>query len=194
MSDANKIKWIYLSLKNGDFVTAKEFIEQEVKKDQYNAELLFAQLLCEYKIKTQEEFFSSVSNLRDKEKIDNILRYANKEFAEEFVDNWEALLMQLDNEEYYNAFLLYLAQYNSPKRDEFVTMAENKAVETMNDELIEKGRAYAENAEKELAEAEEKSEDAGDEKAEPEKEESAKPETEKKSGNQNNSKSKKKKK
>jgi hypothetical protein len=125
-------------LKNGDFVTAKEFIEQEVAKDQYNAELLFAQLLCEYKIKTQEEFFSSVSNLRDKEKIDNILRYANKEFAEEFVDNWETLLMQLDNEEYYNAFLLYLAQYNSPKRDEFVTMAENKAVETLNDELIEK--------------------------------------------------------
>ncbi len=138
MSDANKIKWIYLSLKNGDFVTAKEFIDKEVEKDKYNAELLFAQLLCEYKLKTQEEFFSSVSYLRDKEKIDNILRYANKEFAEEFVDNWEALLMQLDNEEYYNAFLLYLAQYNSPKRDEFVTMAENKAVETMNDELIEK--------------------------------------------------------
>lgn len=138
MSDANKIKWIYLSLKNGDFVTAKEFIDKEVEKDKYNAELLFAQLLCEYKLKTKEEFFSSVSYLRDKEKVDNILRYANKEFAEDFVDNWETLLMQLDNEEYYNAFLLYLAQYNSPKRDEFVTMAENKAVETLNNELIEK--------------------------------------------------------
>ncbi|MBQ9078504.1 MAG: YfhO family protein [Ruminococcus sp.] len=67
---------------------------------------------------------------------------------------------------------------------------EEEKIRKKNDELIEKGRAYAENAEKELAEAEEESEDAGDEKAEPEKEESAKPETEKKSGNQNNSKPK----
>ena len=62
---------------------------------------------------------------------------------------------------------------------------EEEKIRSKNDELLEKGRAYAENAEKESAENEEKSENSGDEKAEPEKTESVK-----KTGNQNNSKPK----
>lgn len=63
---------------------------------------------------------------------------------------------------------------------------EEEKIRKKNDELLEKGRAYAEKA---AEETKEKSEEDGDEKAEPEKEESVQPETEKKSGNQNNSKS-----
>jgi len=62
---------------------------------------------------------------------------------------------------------------------------EEEKIRSKNDELLEKGRAYAENAEKESAENEEKSENSGDEKAEPEK-----TETVKKTANQNNSKPK----
>lgn len=138
LSEANKIKWIFLSLKNGDFVSAKDLISTELSKDPNNAELLLAELLCENKLKTQEEFFSSIANFRDKEKIDKILELASKDFAESFVDRWEELVISLDSEEYYNAFLLYLAKFNTPNRENFVSRAEQKAVETLDEELIDK--------------------------------------------------------
>ena len=138
LSDANKIKWIFLTLKNGDFSSASDLISKGLEKDENNSELLFAQLMAENKIETQEEFFQNIANFRDKEKIDKILTYASKDFAEYFVDSWENLIIKLDSEEYYNAFLLYLAQYSSPNRDNFVKKAENKAVETLNEELIDK--------------------------------------------------------
>lgn len=138
LSETNKIKWIFLTLKNGDFGSASELIQTELLKDENNSELLFADLMCKNKIKTQEEFFSSLANFRDKEQIDKILHYASKDFAEVFVDSWEKLLMKLDSEEYYNAFLLYLAKFNTSNRDDFVKSAENKAIETLDEQLIEK--------------------------------------------------------
>lgn len=138
MSEANKIKWIFVSLKNGDFETAKEITEKELKNDPNNAELLFASLLCDNKIRTAGEFFSSVSNFKEKDRIDLILKYASKDLAEMIVDNWENLVINLDSEEYYNAFLLYLAQFNTPNRDKFIKCAEEKALETLDDSLIDK--------------------------------------------------------
>lgn len=138
LSDANKIKWIFLTLKNGDFASATDLIEKGLEKDPYNSELMFAQLMAENNIKTQEEFFLNIANFRDKEKIDKLLTYASKDFAEYFVDSWEKLVERLDSEEYYNAFLLYLAKYTSPNRNNFIEKAENKAVETLNEELIDK--------------------------------------------------------
>lgn len=138
LSESNKIKWIFLTLKNGDFASATDLIEKGLEKDPYNAELMFAQLMAENGIKTQEEFFLNIANFRDKEKIDKLLTYASKDFAEYFVDSWENLIEKLDSEEYYNAFLLYLAKFTSPNRDKFVKKAENKAVETLNEELIDK--------------------------------------------------------
>lgn len=138
LSTENKIKWIFLSLKHGDFQTAKELLEQELSKDQNNSELLFAQLMLEQSIKTQEEFFANIGNFKNREKIDNILKFASKEFAEYFVDSWENLIINLDSEEYYNYYILYLAKYNSPNHDRFVESAENKAIETLNEELIDK--------------------------------------------------------
>lgn len=138
LSETNKIKWIFLTLKHGDFVSAQEMIADELQKDPNNAELLFASLMSSMKINTQEEFFSNIANFKDREKIDQILKYAAKDFAEYFVDSWEKLVESLDSEEYYNAFLLYLAKFSSPNRDHFVEKAENKAVETLNSELIDK--------------------------------------------------------
>lgn len=138
MSEANKIKWVFVSLKNGDFETAHEIIEKELKSDPNNAELMFASLLCDSKIRTAGEFFSSISNFKEKDRIDLILKYASKDLAEMIVDNWENLVISLDSEEYYNAFLLYLAQFNTPNRDNFVSKAEEKALETLDESLIEK--------------------------------------------------------
>ena len=135
---ANKIRWIFLSLKNADFVNARRTIDAELEKDPNNAELLFADVLCEQQLKTAGEFFAGISNFSNKEKIDKILTYATKEFAEMFVDNWEKLIVSLDSEEYYNAFLLYLAKFNTPYRDQFISAAENKAVETQDEDLIDK--------------------------------------------------------
>ncbi len=137
-SEENKIKWIFLSLKHGDFVSAEEMLKNELQKDPNNAELLYAELMLSLKVKIQDEFFANISNFKDKEKIDKILSFASKDFAEYFVDRWEKLIVELDEEEYYNAYLLYLAKFTSPYRDEFVSKAEEKAVETLNDELIEK--------------------------------------------------------
>lgn len=138
LSEINKIKWIFLTLKHGDFASANEMIAEELEKDPNNAELLFASLMASMQIKTYDDFFSNIANFKDREKIDQILKYASKDFAEYVVDSWEKLIESLDSEEYYNAFLLYLAKFNSPNRDHFVDKAENKAVETLNAELIDK--------------------------------------------------------
>ena len=135
---AGRIRWIFLALKNSDFDAANQIIQEELKKDPNSSDLLFAELMCQNKMRTAGEFFESVSNFQDKEKIEKILQYATKEFAEMFVDNWEKLLIKIDSEEYYDAFLIYLAKYNSPCRNDFVTAAENKALETLDENLIEK--------------------------------------------------------
>lgn len=137
-SESNKIKWIELLLKNGDFASAKELIDKMLVEDPNNAELLFAKLMCDKKIKTQTEFFSTLQNFDNKQVIDKILTFSSKEFAENFVDNWEHLIERLDNEQYYNMYLLYLAKYNTPNLEKFVNKAMLKAVETLDDELIEK--------------------------------------------------------
>ena len=138
LSEADKIKWIFISLKNGDFGSAKDVTKKALKKDPNNAELLFAELLCDYKVRTAGEFFMDIANLKEKDRIDNILKFAPKEFAEMIVDNWSNLVISLDSVEYYNSFLLYLAQYSTPNRNKLVTAAENKALETLDTSLIDK--------------------------------------------------------
>ncbi len=133
-----KQKWIFLSLKNEDFDTAKELIDEALQQDPYNSEILFAKLLCDKKIKTKDDFFENISNFKDKESIDNILRYANKDFAEYFVNKWEDLVIKLGSVEFYNTYLLYLAGFNSQNRENLISHAENMAIESMDEELIEK--------------------------------------------------------
>ncbi len=137
LSDENKIKWIYLLIKNGDFTTAENLLKTELEKDEYNSELLFADLLISKNIKTEEEFCANIANYKDKTRIDRILRYASKDFAEKFVDNWENLIINLNMEEYYEEYTLYLAQYNTPNRENFIKHAELMAIETMDEELID---------------------------------------------------------
>lgn len=137
MQNSTKVKWIFLSLKNGDFETAKKTIAEELAKDPYSAELLFASIMADKQIKTQDDFFSSISNFKDKPMIDKILSFASRDFAQNFVDRWENLIISLDGEEYYNAFLLYLAKFNTPNRENFVAKAEEKAIYTENELLIE---------------------------------------------------------
>ncbi len=138
LSDEAKIRWIFLSLKNGDFQTASQLCQQELEKDPYNSQLLFAQLMAEKKIKTDEAFFSNISNFTDKEKIDSILRYATKDFAEYFVNKWENLIVSIRDAEHYCKYLLYLAGFKTPNRENFVTEAERVAIETLDEDLIEK--------------------------------------------------------
>lgn len=138
LSEKNKIKWIFLSLKNGDFGTAQELVEKGLEIDPYNSQLIFADLMAKRQIKTQEEFFSKISNFSDKETIDNILRYASKDFAQDFVDQWENLIVDLNQKELYLNFLIYLASFQSPNRARFIQSAQNMAVETLDEDLIEK--------------------------------------------------------
>ncbi len=136
-SETNKINWIFLVLKNGDFDTAKQLIISELEKDPNNSRLLLAKLLLDTKSATEEEFFSKISNFQDKESIDKFLMFADKDSAENFVDNWEKLVQKIDSVEHYNQFLLYLAKFNTPNREEFIRSAENKAVESMDEQLIQ---------------------------------------------------------
>ena len=138
LNEENKIKWIYLMIKNADFASAQEQVTKELSSDPNNPELIFAQLLIDTKSKTKEDFFSNISNLKDKEKIDKYLSFAPKADAEVFVDNFEKLISQIDSEEFYNDYLLYFAQYNTSNREDFISSAQNKAVETLNENLIEK--------------------------------------------------------
>ncbi len=136
-SSDSKKKWIFLALKNKDFQTAKELVEKELEDEPYSSDLLFAKLLAEKKICSEEEFFSKISNFSDKDQIENILRYANKSFGENFVDRWEMLIQELDDVEFYNQYLTFLASFKTPNRENFVSAAENKAVETNDQQLIE---------------------------------------------------------
>lgn len=138
MSEESKIKWIFLLLKNGDFASAQEETSIEIQKDQNNPDLIFAQLMIDAKAKTEEEFFSNISNLKNRENIDKYLTYASKKEAETFVDNFEKQISQIDSEEYYNEYLLYFAKFDTPNRQDFISSAENKAIETLNEDLIEK--------------------------------------------------------
>ncbi len=137
LSDENKIEWIFLLLKNGDFETANKLIARELEKDPNNARLMFAELLCSRKIRTQEDFFASVSNFKDMDKIQKILSFSQKDFAENFVDNLEGQIIKLGEVEYYQKYLLFLAGFNTPNRENFIGQAENLAVETMDENLIE---------------------------------------------------------
>ncbi len=138
LSDENKIRWIFLSLKNGDFVSAQEFVTAQLEKDPNNSQLLLAQLMIDRNIKTEDEFFSNISNFNDRPTIDKILTYASKDFAENFVNKWQQLVISLENEDCFNTYLLYLAKFNTSNREKLVDSAEKMAVETMNEELIEK--------------------------------------------------------
>lgn len=138
ISDKNKIRWVFLSIQNGDFETANEILTEELKDNPNVGEFQFAMLLVEKKMRTQEEFFSSISNFADKEKLEQIIKYSSKDFANDFVNKWEELIIKLDSEDYYNAFLLFLAQYQNTQRQHFIECAENKAIETLNQDLIEK--------------------------------------------------------
>ncbi len=137
LSDENKVQWIYLLLKNGDFVSARQLVSQELEKDPNNARVLFADLLASKGIRTEEDFFANIANFREREKIDVILKYASKDFAEYFVDSVENLIIKLDSLEYYQTYLLYLAGFNTPNREHFVECAENLAVETLDEKLID---------------------------------------------------------
>ncbi|MBP3619776.1 MAG: hypothetical protein J6J24_03850 [Clostridia bacterium] len=138
LNDENKLKWVFLLLKNQDFATAKEIVEEHLQNNPNDAEFLFAQLMIENNIRTQEEFFASLGNFQNNEKIDKILTYATKDFAEFFVDGWQQLVQNVDNVVCYDEYLLRLASYNTPNRENFVKAAENKAIESLNEELIKK--------------------------------------------------------
>ncbi len=138
VSSEGKTKWLFLALKNGDFQTADKILDETLEENPYSSELLFARLLCDKKIRTEDEFFEKLSNFSDREQISNILRYASKNFAEDFVERWEKLVMQQDSAEFYNQFLLELASYKTPSREDFISAAENKAIETLDSELVQK--------------------------------------------------------
>ena len=57
LSEKNKVKWIFYSIKNGDFATAEKLLQEEKENNQPSGEIYFASLLCERKIKTEDEFF-----------------------------------------------------------------------------------------------------------------------------------------
>lgn len=138
LSDESKIKWIFLALKHGDFVSAQDSISSLVQNDPNNSQLLFAQLMVDKRICTEDEFFKNISNFSDKQTIDKILTYASKDFAEEFVNKWEDLLIEINSEDYYEIYLLYLAKYNTSNRERFISAAEKKAIETLDEGLIQK--------------------------------------------------------
>lgn len=138
VSSEGRTKWLYLALKNGDFQTADKILGEALEENPYSSELLFARLLCDKKIRTEEEFFEKIDNFSDKEQISNILKYANKQFAEDFVEKWENLVMRQDSDELYNKYLLDLASYKTPSRESLIAAAEDKAIETLNKDLVEK--------------------------------------------------------
>ncbi len=138
LDQQNKIKWIFLMLKNQDFENAKPVVQQQLQEAPNDARLLVAQLMIDKQIATKEQFFESATNFDDKEKIEKILTYADKEFAQDFVDNWEKLLIRLNSTELFNKFLLFLAKFETANREKFIEAAQNKAIETQNAELVEK--------------------------------------------------------
>ena len=135
LSDKNKTKWIFYSLKNGDFATAEKLIDEE--KSENRGEIYFASLLCQEKIKTPEEFFSSLDNFKNKELLEDILKYSDKEFANNFLNRWEELVVKEDDADTYVTYLPFLLPYDNSWRSEFLKNAEEKAIASQNKALIE---------------------------------------------------------
>lgn len=137
LSNKNRMKWIFYSIKNGDFQTAENLIKEEKEVDEKNGELYFASILCEKKIKTEEEFFNNISNFQNKESLENILKYSSTEFADDFLNRWENLIINLNDVDTYLTYLEFLAQYNNTGREKFVQSAEALAIDTMDEKLID---------------------------------------------------------
>ena len=135
LSDKNKTKWIYYSLKNGDFSTAERLIDEE--KSENRGEIYFASLLCQEKIRTIEEFFTSLDNFKNKELLEDILKYSDKEFANNFLNRWEELVVKENDADNYVTYLPFLLPYDNTFRGEFLKNAEEKAIKTGNKALIE---------------------------------------------------------
>ena len=136
LSEKNKVKWIFSSIKNGDFQTAEKLLKEEKDKNEASGELYFASLLCERKIKTEEEFFSDIENFKNKEELENVLKYSSTDFANDFVNKWEQLIVKEKDVDYFLEYLEFLAQYKNSMHDEFIRESENLAIETLNEDLI----------------------------------------------------------
>lgn len=136
LSEKNKVKWIFYSIKNGDFATAEKLLQEEKENNQPSGEIYFASLLCERKIKTEDEFFSNIENFKNKEELENVLKYSSSDFANNFVNKWEQLIVKENDVDYYLAYLEFLAKYQNSMHDEFITEAEKLAIETLNEDLI----------------------------------------------------------
>ncbi len=136
LSEKNKVKWIFYSIKNGDFATAEKLLQEEKENNQPSGEIYFASLLCERKIKTEDEFFSNIENFKNKEELENVLKYSSSDFANNFVNRWEQLIVKENDVDYYLAYLEFLAKYQNSMHDEFITEAEKLAIETLNEDLI----------------------------------------------------------
>ena len=137
LSEKNKVKWIFYSIKNGDFETAEKLIQEE-KEENPSGEIYFASLLCSKKIRTEEEFFSNIDNFSDREELEKVLKYSSSTFANNFVNNWEKLIVKENDVENYLKYLEFLAQYQNSMHNEFLDEAEKLAVETLNEKLIDK--------------------------------------------------------
>ena len=134
LSDQNKTKWIFYSLKNGDFQTAEKLIAEQTTK---TGEIAFASLLLAENLRTPEEFFSSLDNFKNKELLEDILKYSSKEFAEKFINRWEELVVNENDADTYIKYLPFLMPYENSYRETFLKSAENLALDTQNKALVE---------------------------------------------------------
>lgn len=137
LSEKNKLKWIFHSIKNGDFATAEKLIEEEKNNGESSGEIYFAALLCERKIKTEDEFFSKLENFKNKEELEKVLKYSSTDFANNFVNRWEQLIVNSKDADEYLSYLEFLAKYQNTMHDEFISEAEQVAIESLNKDLIE---------------------------------------------------------
>ena len=138
LSDKNRMKLIFNSIKNGDFQTAETYINEEKLKNEKNGELYFATILCEKKIRDENEFFNNIGNFQDKENLEKILQYSSTSFANDFLNKWENLIISLNDVDIYLKYLDFLSAYNNTEREKFVSSAEALAIDSMNEELISK--------------------------------------------------------
>ena len=135
LSDKNKTKWIFYSIKNGDFQTAEKLLSEEENK---TGELYYASLLCDLKIKDDEEFFKDLDHFKNKEALENIIKLSSSDFADQFVNNWEELIIKTNDVDVYLKYFDFLSSYNNSSRQKFIDSAINIALETNNNELIDK--------------------------------------------------------
>lgn len=138
MSDKNKLKWIFYSIKNGDFNTAEELLNSPEYIDSKLGEVEFARILCEKKLKSEDEFFQNIKNIVSVERLEEIIKNSSADFANDIVNKWEELVIKSKNEEVYKNNILFLAQYQNSGRANFLNAAENIALETLDQDLIDK--------------------------------------------------------